>query len=108
MYLHASNFNPHFNTKLQDAYLHATIQQIDHLANEDVEMQVNEFKVGYDSLIHTRVQAPLSNYANFVVIDTNILLHHLEVLQQIVEDIESLSIPTIIVVPGIVIHELDR
>jgi rRNA-processing protein FCF1 len=55
-----------------------------------------------------RVQAPLSNSANFVVIDTNLLLHHLKVLQQFVEDIENLSLPTIIVVPGIVIHELDR
>jgi rRNA-processing protein FCF1 len=67
-------------------------------------------KMGYGSLsfIHAGVQAPLSDYANFVVIDTNILLHHLVVLQQFVEDIQRLSLPTIIVVPGIVIHELDR
>jgi rRNA-processing protein FCF1 len=58
--------------------------------------------------IHDGVQAPLSEYADFVVIDTNILLHNLEVLQQFVEDIEKLSLPTIILVPGIVIHELDR
>jgi len=59
-------------------------------------------------LIQAGFQTPLSDYANFVVIDTNILLHSLEVLQQFVEDIEKLSVPTIIVVPGIVIHELDR
>jgi len=53
-------------------------------------------------------QAPLSEYANFLVVDTNILLHHLEPLQQFVEDIEKASIPTVVVVPGIVIHELDR
>lgn len=53
-------------------------------------------------------QAPLSEYANFLVVDTNILLHHLEPLQQFVEDIEKSSIPTVVVVPGIVIHELDR
>ena len=50
----------------------------------------------------------MSDYANFIVVDTNIVLHHLEVLQQFVVDIETSSFPTIVVVPGIVIHELDR
>jgi hypothetical protein len=106
MFLHANRLNP----KLQDVYLRATLQQIDYLANEDVEMKVGPgtSKMVYDDLIEADFQAPLSDYANFVVIDTNILLHSLEVLQQFVEDIEKLSVPTIIVVPGIVIHELDR
>ncbi|SRR5258705_9049810 len=104
MFLHAN-----LNSKLQDAYLHATLQQIDYLANEDVEMKVSLSKMVYDELFSCACfQAPLSDYANFVVIDTNILLHNLEVLQQFVEDIEKLSVPTIIIVPGIVIHELDR
>jgi hypothetical protein len=99
--------NPRYNSKLQDVYLHATLQQIDYLANEDVEMKVNQ-KWDMTALFYAVFQAPLSDYANFVVIDTNILLHHLEVLQQFVADIENLLVPTIIVVPGIVIHELDR
>lgn len=37
MSLHANRLNP----KLQDVYLHATLQQIDYLANEDVEMKVS-------------------------------------------------------------------
>jgi len=32
--------------KSDNAYLHATLQQIDHLANEDVEMQVKLFVLG--------------------------------------------------------------
>jgi len=73
-----------------NAYLHSTLQQIDHLANEDVEMQ-----------------SPLSEYATFLVTDTNILLHHLEVLAQFVDEVERGSLPVIVVVPGAVIYELD-
>lgn len=40
------------NTKVQDVYLHATLQQIDHLANEDVVMRVNASEVGWDGLTH--------------------------------------------------------
>ncbi|KAF8974459.1 PIN domain-containing protein [Flammula alnicola] len=71
-------------------YLHETLLQIDHLANEDVEMQ-----------------APLSEYAIFLVLDTNILLHHFEVLAQFVDDVETLSLPVIVIVPGAVVYELD-
>jgi len=52
MFLHANNpgLNPRLNSKLQDAYLHATLQQIDYLANEDVEMKVSLYKMVYDDL----------------------------------------------------------
>jgi hypothetical protein len=40
-------------------------------------------------------------------VDTNIFLHHFEVLTQFVEDIERLSLPVIVIVPGAVIYELD-
>jgi hypothetical protein len=48
MFPHASNLelNSRFNPKLQDVYLHATLQQIDYLANDDVEMKVNVSKNG--------------------------------------------------------------
>ena len=39
--------------------------------------------------------------------DTNIFLHHFEVLTQFVEDVEKLSLPVIVIVPGAVIYELD-
>ena len=39
--------------------------------------------------------------------DTNIFLHHFEVLTQFVEDVERLSLPVIVIVPGAVIYELD-
>lgn len=42
----------HASTKLQDVYLHATLQQIDHLANEDVEMRVNALEVRWGGLTH--------------------------------------------------------
>ena len=44
-----------------------------------------------------------------LVVDTNILLHHLDALQQFVVDIEHhLPFTLHIIVPGIVISELDR
>ncbi|KIM46084.1 hypothetical protein M413DRAFT_426019 [Hebeloma cylindrosporum] len=86
------NVGPEFpsSQKPDNAYLHATLQQIDHLANEDVEMQ-----------------APLSEHAAFLVTDTNILLHHFEVLAQFVDEVERNSLPVIVIVPGAVIYELD-
>jgi len=40
-------------------------------------------------------------------VDTNILLHHFEVLSKFVEDAEKFSLPVIVIVPGAVILELD-
>jgi hypothetical protein len=40
-------------------------------------------------------------------VDTNIFLHHFEVLTQFVGDVEKLSLPVIVIVPGAVIYELD-
>jgi rRNA-processing protein FCF1 len=42
-----------------------------------------------------------------LVPDTNILLHHFDVLSQFIEDIEALSLPVIVIIPGVVIYELD-
>ncbi|KDR83639.1 hypothetical protein GALMADRAFT_235946 [Galerina marginata CBS 339.88] len=88
-----SNANPAFLLEEQNPqsnYLHATLKQIDSLANEDVEMQ-----------------APLSEFSTYLVVDTNILLHQFEVLAQFVDDVEKLSLPVIVIVPGAVVHELD-
>ncbi|KAF9569306.1 hypothetical protein CPC08DRAFT_623611, partial [Agrocybe pediades] len=52
--------------------------------------------------------APLSEYAVYLVVDTNILLHPFEVLSQFVDDVEKLSLPVIVIVPGAVVLELDR
>lgn len=52
-------------------------------------------------------QAPLSEHAAFLVTDTNILLHHFEVLAQFVDEVERNSLPVIVIVPGAVIYELD-
>ena len=49
----------------------------------------------------------MSEFAIFLIVDTNIFLHHFEVLTQFVEDIERLSLPVIVIVPGAVIYELD-
>ncbi|KAG6821614.1 hypothetical protein H0H93_000123 [Arthromyces matolae] len=70
--------------------LHATIQRIDQLANEDVEMK-----------------APLNESSTFLVLDTNILLHHFDVISQFVGDAERYSLPIVIVIPGVVVYELD-
>ncbi|KAG6869287.1 hypothetical protein C0993_000040 [Termitomyces sp. T159_Od127] len=74
----------------RDTHLHATLRRIDQLANQDVEMT-----------------APLFENATFLVLDTNILLHHLDVLSQFVDDAERHSLPIIVIIPGIVVYELD-
>ncbi|GLB33915.1 putative large family of predicted nucleotide-binding domains containing protein [Lyophyllum shimeji] len=73
-----------------DAHLHATLQRIDQLANEDVEMH-----------------APLAESSTFLVLDTNILIHHFDVITQFVEDAERQSLPLVVIIPGAVIYELD-
>lgn len=77
------------DTNIKDSYLQATLQRIDQLS-QDVEML-----------------PPPSEYAIFFVVDTNILLHHFDVLSQFLEDVERLSLPLVIVIPGAVILELD-
>lgn len=49
----------------------------------------------------------MSEYSTYLVVDTNILLHHFDILAQFVKDVERLSLPMIIVIPGAVISELD-
>jgi len=68
-----------------------TLRRVDQVINQDVEMQ------------HSAVE--IFN----LVVDTNILLHQLDALQQFVVDIEHhLPFTLQIIVPGIVISELDR
>lgn len=52
-------------------------------------------------------QAPLSELAMYLVLDTNILLHHFETLAQFVDDVERQALPVIVILPGAVIYELD-
>ncbi|CAA7259861.1 unnamed protein product [Cyclocybe aegerita] len=79
------------------------LNQIDQIANEDVEMK----KFDDDSDSDDDEQAPESDYAAYLVIDTNIILHQFEVLSQFVKDVERGEVPVVIVVPGAVIMELD-
>ncbi|KAH9006954.1 PIN domain-containing protein [Lactarius hatsudake] len=66
----------------------ATLRRVDEVINQDVEMQAVE--------------------VFYLVVDTNILLHQLDALQQFVIDIEHhLPLTLQIVIPGIVISELD-
>lgn len=83
--------NPVPTTYANLQYIHTTVQEIDQIANEDVEMQ-----------------APSSEGTRFLVIDTNVLLDHLEVLKTFVEVVKALNLPVAVVIPGIVIQELDR
>ena len=73
-----------------EIHLHDTLRQIDELANKDVEMQ-----------------APLSENLSVIVLDTNVLLEYLDVVQTFVEEVESQSIPVLVIAPGAVIYELD-
>ncbi|KAH9179839.1 PIN domain-containing protein [Lactarius sanguifluus] len=75
----------------------ATLRRVDEVINQDVEMQAG--------CIHR----PLAVEVFYLVVDTNILLHQLDALQQFVIDIEHhLPLTLQIVIPGIVISELDR
>ncbi|KAH9966078.1 PIN domain-containing protein [Russula dissimulans] len=68
----------------------ATLRRIDEAINQDVEMQAMEEILS-------------------LVVDTNILLHQLDALQQFVVDIERhLPFTLQIIIPGIVISELDK
>ncbi|TFY83950.1 hypothetical protein EWM64_g79 [Hericium alpestre] len=92
------NFSPSFSLtnspphEVEDGPLvDATLRRLEAAVNEDVEMQ-----------------GALSEYLTYLVMDTNVLLDKLDVLQQFVSDVEALSIPVIVIIPGIVISELDH
>ena len=44
----------------------------------------------------------------YIVLDTNILLGYYEALRTFVEDVERTEVPVVVVIPGIVVQELDR
>ncbi|KAL1663342.1 PIN domain-containing protein [Schizophyllum commune] len=54
------------------------------------------------------MQPPVSEQDDlYLVLDTNILLHFFDVLVRFVEDVEKHGVPLVVVVPGIVVRELD-
>lgn len=53
------------------------------------------------------LKGPLSEELLFIILDTNIVLHHLEVIDHFITDIQTLSLPVMIIIPGVVINELD-
>ena len=53
------------------------------------------------------LQAPLSEGSAYLVVDTNILLQYFDVFRRFVEDAEMYKLPVIVVIPGVVIYELD-
>jgi hypothetical protein len=59
------------------------------------------------SCINITHKGPLSEELVLLVLDTNILLHYFEVIQQFIADIEALSLSVMIIIPGAVIQELD-
>lgn len=75
-------------------HLFETLKSIDEFSNSltlrDVEMQ-----------------APLSEELTVVVLDTNILLDYLDVIQVFVTEVEERELPVLIIIPGVVIYELD-
>ncbi|KDQ64609.1 hypothetical protein JAAARDRAFT_28248 [Jaapia argillacea MUCL 33604] len=72
---------------LDESDFRSTLERI---ANEDVEMR--------DSFTQQTI---------CLVIDTNILLHHLEALDSFTADIDKFRLPVSIIIPGIVVEELD-
>ncbi|KAH9951651.1 PIN domain-containing protein [Amylocystis lapponica] len=67
-----------------------TLRRIYEVANEDVEMR--------DAFPGGRLH---------VVLDTNILMHHFNVVKGFSEDVERLALPVLIIIPNVVLSELD-
>lgn len=45
--------------------------------------------------------------ALYVVLDTNVLIDHLSVIQSFVRDVETLALPVKIIIPNVLLSELD-
>ncbi|KAI0322484.1 hypothetical protein OF83DRAFT_734260 [Amylostereum chailletii] len=89
---HASDTFLHHSFQYEnDILCDVSLRQVVEVANEDVEMQ-----------------DPPSQILMYLIVDTNIMLHYLDVLQQFVVGVERLALPVRIIVPGIVISELDK
>ncbi|KAI6047417.1 PIN domain-containing protein [Pisolithus marmoratus] len=86
--LHGASNN--VNAVQEVPVLDATLKRIDDIANTDVEMQ-----------------GPLSEQSTIIVVDTNVLLEFLDVLQTFVSEIERHGLPVLLIIPGVVIYELD-
>ena len=44
----------------------------------------------------------------YIVLDTNVLLNHLSVVKRVVAAIEVEKLPIVVLIPGIVVSELDK
>ncbi|TFK55990.1 hypothetical protein OE88DRAFT_1804774 [Heliocybe sulcata] len=77
-------------TPYEDTYFRTTLENIEQVANEDVEMRV-----------------PLTSQTICLVLDTNVLLGHLDLIRRFTADIEQVNLSVAIIIPGIVVHELD-
>lgn len=86
----------------------ATLQQVEAIVNVDIEMLVSS---PYPALrcphVNVNAKQPPPAHMFYLVVDTNILIHYLDTLQQFVEDCERELAPVIVIVPGIVVSELD-
>ncbi|KAJ7276514.1 PIN domain-containing protein [Mycena haematopus] len=67
----------------------STLQQIDQLV-QDVEMQ-----------------APVDERTTCLVVDTNVFLEKQKLLETFVRNVEKAALSIIVVIPGVVLHELD-
>lgn len=68
-----------------------TLSRIYEVANHDVEMQ----------------DVPSSEEILYVVIDTNILIDNLPMVERFCGDVETMSLPIMIIIPIVVLSELD-
>ncbi|KLO18095.1 hypothetical protein SCHPADRAFT_900080 [Schizopora paradoxa] len=76
------------------SYVDPALRQIDEVVNKELEAARSNV---------VDMQAPIY----FLVLDTNVLLGYLEVLEQFVRDCEKCGAPVQIIIPGVVVRELD-
>lgn len=104
------------------APLDPTVEQL-YQAAEDVEMQVCIGIVPYVTCVAPLAQDPgtkltVHTFSQdaypirdkgflYVVIDTNVLIDYRGILEQFCEDVERIGYPIMIIVPSVVLSELD-
>lgn len=80
------------------------------MANLDVEMRVRVSLISFSSYVFDSLSGPQDDFpagSTYLVIDTNVLIDQLAVIKRLSEDVEAHSIPIVIVIPNVVLTELD-
>ncbi|KAJ7904634.1 PIN domain-containing protein [Mycena olivaceomarginata] len=88
-------------------YFHATPNgdpqagAVAHLSNATILQQIEQL------VQDVEMQAPVDESTICLVVDTNVLLEKQKLLEQFVRDVEKTAQRIVVIIPGVVLHELD-